>query len=113
MQKNGVSDVSLVNGRLHWKIKKNPGGDFFYGPFDVYLSRDNKGPNNRSVTVDRAYLYTEPVGEKKSKSYIIKGDVVELLSISDNLKFWKIRYNAKDGRDMERWIECSAVDACP
>ncbi|EDT03235.1 hypothetical protein BamIOP4010DRAFT_3233 [Burkholderia ambifaria IOP40-10] len=113
VQKNGVSDISLNNGELHWKVRKNPDGDFFYGPLDVYLTKDSKAPNNRQVTANRAHLYAEPVSKNRSKSYIIKGDVVELLNISDDLKFWRVRYTAKDGRIIERWIECGTVNACP
>lgn len=111
--KNGVSDISLNNGELHWKVTKNPDGDFFYGPFDVYLTKDSKASKNRQVTANRAYLYAEPFSKNKSKSYVIKGDVVELLNISDDLKFWRVRYTAKDGRIIERWIECGTVNACP
>jgi hypothetical protein len=27
--KNGISDISLHNGKLRWKVTKNPDGDFF------------------------------------------------------------------------------------
>ncbi|CAG9236006.1 hypothetical protein BGLA2_700043 [Burkholderia gladioli] len=111
--KNGTSDISINNGKLHWKVTKNPDGDFFYGPFDVYLTRDSKASGLRQVTASRAYLYAEPSIKDKSKSYIIKGDAVELLKISDDLKFWMIRYTAKDGKSIERWIECGTVNACP
>ncbi|WP_186110276.1 hypothetical protein [Burkholderia gladioli] len=111
--KNGTSDISINKGELHWKVTKNPGGDFFYGPFDVYLTRDSKASGLRQVTASRAYLYAEPTKKDKLKSYIIKGDAVELLKISDDLKFWMIRYTAKDGKSIERWIECGTVNACP
>ncbi|WP_186259252.1 hypothetical protein [Burkholderia gladioli] len=111
--KNGTSDISINKGDLHWKVTRNPDGDFFYGPFDVYLTRDSKASGLRQVTASRAYLYTEPTREDKSKSYIIKGDAVELLKISDDLKFWMVRYTAKDGKSIERWIECGTVNACP
>lgn len=111
--KNGTSDISLHNGELHWKVIKNPDGNFFYGPLDVHLTRDSKASENRQVTANRAYLYAEPANEDKTKSYIIKGDVVELLKISDDLKFWRVRYTAIDGKIIERWIECGTVNACP
>lgn len=111
--KNGISDISINNRELHWKVTRNPDGDFFYGPLDVYLTRDSKASDNRQVTANRAYLYAEPTSKGKTKSYIIKGDMVELLKIADNLKFWRVRYTAKDGRIIERWIECGTVNACP
>ncbi|WP_186079047.1 hypothetical protein [Burkholderia gladioli] len=111
--KNGTSDISLNNEELHWKVTKNPEGDFFYGPLDAYLTRDRKSSDNRQVTANRAYLYAKPAIEEKTKSYITKGDAVELLKISDDLKFWRIRYTAKNGKIIERWIECNTVNACP
>ncbi|PRE06866.1 hypothetical protein [Burkholderia multivorans] len=111
--KDGVADVSLSNGELHWKVVKNPDGDFFYGPFDVFLVRNEKPSRNKSVVSNRAYLYNGPTSKSKSKAYLIKGDEVELLNISDNLKFWRIRYTTTDGRTIERWIECGTVNACP
>ncbi|MGV0133681.1 hypothetical protein [Burkholderia gladioli] len=111
--KNGTSDISINKGELHWKVTKNPDGDFFYGPLDVYLTRDSKASGLKQVTASRAYLYAEPASKGKSKSYIIKGDTIELLKISDDLKFWMVRYTAKDGKNIERWIECGTVNACP
>ncbi|WP_124084050.1 hypothetical protein [Burkholderia gladioli] len=111
--KNGTADISINKGELHWKVTRNPDGDFFYGPFDVYLTRDSKASGLRQVTASRAYLYAEPASKGKSKSYIIKGDTIELLKISDDLKFWMVRYTAKDGKSIERWIECGTVNACP
>ncbi|WP_186054508.1 hypothetical protein [Burkholderia gladioli] len=111
--KNGTSDISLNNEELHWKVTKNPEGDFFYGPLDAHLTRDRKSSDNRQVTANRAHLYAKPAIEEKTKSYIIKGDAVELLKISDDLNFWRIRYTAKNGKIIERWIECNTVNACP
>ncbi|MBJ9940918.1 hypothetical protein I7819_13595 [Burkholderia multivorans] len=111
--RNGIADISLNNSELHWKVVKNPDGDFFYGPFDVFLTKSERASKNKMVVTNRAYLYSGPAIKNKSKAYLIKGDEVELLNISDNLKFWKIRYTAKDGRTIERWLECGAVNACP
>jgi hypothetical protein len=111
--KNGIAEISLSDGKLFWKIEKYPDGDSFYGPDNVMLGRDKGGVRNKYVVIDRAYLYTDPKDTAATRAYLVKNDRVELLSISDNLKYWKIRYTQENGHMIERWVACDAVNSCP
>jgi hypothetical protein len=111
--KNGVADISINDGKLTWKVVKLPKGGFFYGPLNVVLTKDNGNTRSRRVIVERAYLFRDPTGATPPKSYLIEGDKVELVKLSDNLKFWKVKYALTNGQVIERWIDCEAIDSCP
>jgi hypothetical protein len=67
----------------------------------------------REVIVDKTYLYESPSQPSNSSTYIVKGDYVKPLRVSDNFKFWKIQYREKSGELIERWIDCNAINFCP
>ncbi|MEM5298755.1 hypothetical protein VSR82_31075 [Burkholderia sp. JPY481] len=83
--------MTSFDGQLTWKIKKNPLGDFFYGPYSVTLNRTqiNTHQGQRQVVVDKAYLYFTP-STTTVKRYLIKGGYVKMIATSDDLKFWKV-----------------------
>ncbi|SAL10267.1 hypothetical protein AWB71_00155 [Caballeronia peredens] len=112
--KAGLAYLNRYDNILTWKVIKNPIGDFFYGPYSVTLKRkqSNMYQGERQVVVDKAYLYPAPA-ETTAKSYLVKGDFVKLISISDDLKFWRILYSVKNGSQIERWINCEAINFCP
>ncbi|WP_429584998.1 hypothetical protein [Paraburkholderia youngii] len=112
--KGGVADLASFDGLLTWKVRKNPIGDFFYGPYSVTLNRKkiDAHQGQRQVVVEKAYLYPTP-SATTVKSYLIKGDYVRLIAVSDDFKFWKIVYSGKNGIAIERWIDCHAIDSCP
>lgn len=112
--KDGLADLVSYDDALTWKVANNPKGDFFYGPYSVTLTRKQAEAHQgeRKVVVDKAYLYPTP-SETKVKTYVVKGEYVKLISISDDLKFWKISYSEKKGVTIERWIDCRAISSCP
>ncbi|WP_322011706.1 hypothetical protein [Paraburkholderia sp. J12] len=112
--KDGLADLSNYNNTLKWKVTKNPKGDFFYGPYSVTLIRKQVDAHQgeRQVVVDKAFLYPAP-SETNVKTYVVKGQYVKLISISDDFKFWKISYSEKNGLTIERWIDCHAINSCP
>ena len=112
--KDGWADLASSGNELTWKVTKNPKGDFFYGPYSVTLTRKQTDVHQgeRQVIVDKAYLYPTP-SETKVRTYIVKGEYVKLISVSDDLKFWKISYSGKNGVSIERWIDCHAINSCP
>jgi hypothetical protein len=112
--KDGVADLSYSDDTLTWKVTSNPVGEFFYGPYVAKLSRKqpDRHENQRRVVVDKAYLYASPI-KTKVETYAVKGSFVKLLNLSDDLKFWKISYSSKNGTQIERWIDCHAIDFCP
>ncbi|HEY2020272.1 hypothetical protein [Paraburkholderia sp.] len=112
--KDGFADLASYDDALIWKVTKNPKGDFFYGPYAVTLTRKqaNAHQGERQVVVGRAYLYPTP-SETKVKTYVVKGEYVKLIGISDDLKFWKISYSEKNGVTIDRWIDCHTINSCP
>ncbi|WP_156967217.1 hypothetical protein [Paraburkholderia ferrariae] len=112
--KDGFADLTSYNDTLTWRVAQNPKGDFFYGPYSVTLTRKEADARQgeRQVVVDKAFLYPTP-SETKVKTYIVKGEYVRLVNISDDMKFWKISYSEKNGVTIERWIDCRAINFCP
>lgn len=112
--KDGVVDLVSHGDTLSWEITKKPIGDFFYGPYSVTLTRKQSDVHQgeRQVVVGKAYLYPMP-SATEVKTYIVKGEYVKLISISDDLRFWKISYFEKNGITIERWIDCRAINSCP
>lgn len=114
--KNGVAKLSRVGDDLIWRVTKDPDGDFFYGPYKAELKKApvNHHSDERQVVVNKAYLYNSPlISSATNDTYLIKGDHVELLRISDDLKFWRVRYIRSHRAAIERWIDCGAIDFCP
>ncbi|VVN45851.1 hypothetical protein [Pseudomonas fluorescens] len=65
----------------------------------------------KSVISEKAYLYRSPLLSDKTASYLIRGDVVSVLSNTNN-SFVKFRYTQKNGAVIEKWIRCEDVDSC-
>ncbi|WP_322032670.1 hypothetical protein [Paraburkholderia sp. J76] len=112
--KDGLADITSNGDKLMWRVTKNPKGDFFYGPYSATLTRKHIDAHQgeHQVIADKAYLYPTP-SEAKVNMYIVKGEYVKLINISDNMKFWKVSYSKKNGVTIERWIDCRAIDFCP
>jgi len=112
--KDGFADLASHHDTLTWKVTQNPKGDFFYGPYSVTLTRKQADvrQGERKVVADKAFLYPTS-SETKVKTYVVKGEYVKLITISDDLKFWKISYSERNGVTIERWIDCRAINFCP
>jgi len=113
--KDGIAELTLAGTTLSWKVVSEPTGGFFYGPYKLKLTKSlqNVPRGERVVVVDRAYLYASPATILEANTYIIKGDRVKLLALSDDRKFWKVSYTGKNGKVLLRWINCTAIDFCP
>ncbi len=71
-------------------------------------NQDNYSPATLSIA-EKTYLYSKPVEDGKTKAYLIKGDKVEMLDVSEYPYQWyKIRYKGK--KTLVRWIKTNAVD---
>ena len=112
--KDGLAVLSRVGSDMAWRVKQNPSGDFFYGPYKVELERvsSDMHTGERQVVTTKAYLYDSPSTSPAVKTYVVKGDYVKLLVISEDLKFWKVQYVRSDRVVIERWIDCNAIDFC-
>jgi len=113
--KGGVAELATTDNILTWRVTKNPSGDFFYGPFKVELKKapDDKYRGERQVVIDKAYLYGQPSISPTTKTYVVKGDYVKLIRVSDDFKFWQVQYLSNNGGVIERWIDCNAIASCP
>jgi hypothetical protein len=112
--KAGVAVLSRNRDMLTWKVTRNPTGGPFYGPSFATLSKKqfDDHQDEREVVLDKAYLYPGPA-ETKVKIYLVKGDYVRLIDISSDLKFWNVSYIQKNGTEINRWIDCRAINFCP
>jgi hypothetical protein len=113
--KDGVAELAATGSDLTWQVTKNPSGDFFYGPYKVELKKtpEDKHRGERRVVIDKAYLYGQPFASPATKIYVVKGDYVKLIKISDDFKFWQVQYVSSNGVAIERWIDCNAIASCP
>ncbi|MPQ84275.1 hypothetical protein F0170_09930 [Pseudomonas sp. MAFF 730085] len=59
------------------------------------------------INVEKAFLYSDPSESARIKSYLVKGDEVNLLEYKSG--FLKISYNMKSGKALIRWIELSSI----
>jgi hypothetical protein len=115
--KNGFAELSLADDNsLTWNIVTHPQGDGYYGPnriiFKKTVSQAATHVDERLVVVNKAYLYNEPSALRRSTAYVIKGDYVKPVSVSPDLRFWKVKFVAKSGRSIEKWIDCQDIDFC-
>ncbi|WP_051980374.1 hypothetical protein [Burkholderia sp. 9120] len=113
--KDGVAELATPGSDLNWRVTQNPRGDFFYGPYKVKLKRTptDEHRGERQVVTAKAYLYDQPSPLPATKTYVVKGDYVKLLSVSDDFKFWKVECVSGNGVVIERWIDCNAIESCP
>ncbi|WP_144240788.1 hypothetical protein [Dyella japonica] len=113
--KDGIAELTLINDRLLWDVKKEPQGDFFYGPFKAELKAEQKDlhTGERVIVLDKTHLYRMPKRSVELKDTIVKGQYVKPVAISDDLKFWKVQYVRDDGQPFEGWVACKAIDFCP
>lgn len=72
----------------------------------------NKEINFENVyqVISKSYFYDKPNLDSKINMYLIKGDYVELTQKKDN--FYKATYTTKKNKVIEKWLHCSAIDAC-
>ncbi|SCC23340.1 hypothetical protein [Gilliamella intestini] len=60
--------------------------------------------------VIKSYLFNKPNVNEKTKMYLVKGDVVNLLKM--NNEFYYIEYITPKNKTIKKWLHCSAIDAC-
>ncbi|WGS51550.1 hypothetical protein LFL96_08645 [Paraburkholderia sp. D15] len=113
--KDGVAELATTDDELNWRVIQNPRGDFFYGPYKVKLQKEptDEHRGERQVKAAKAYLYDQPSTLPVARTYVVKGDYVKLLRVSDDLKFWRVEYVSNSGAVIERWIDCRAIAFCP
>jgi hypothetical protein len=57
------------------------------------------------IIADKAILFKKPNINMKSKSYLVKNDVVTLIGMSDDGGFYKVNYKTTSGKNIVSWIE--------
>jgi hypothetical protein len=118
----GVATISRVGDKLLWKVVKNPVGEGFYGPEQAELSmlqptdagvggNDGSGENIK-ITSDKAYLFSGPSEQLKTKAYLVKGDEVKVVGRSDDKNYIHVNYLSKKVGVLDRWIRCENANLC-
>ncbi|WP_458369022.1 hypothetical protein [Pseudomonas mandelii] len=59
------------------------------------------------ISVEKAFLYSDAAENSKTKSYLIKGDVVKVAEYKSG--FLKASYKMKNGKYLIRWVSLSSV----
>lgn len=67
-----------------------------------YLARK---PLGGVVSIQKTFLYSKPDEQKKTKAYLIKGDLFTLIDMSDDGSFYQISYKTSVGKSLSYWIK--------
>jgi hypothetical protein len=67
---------------------------------------------NKTIVSSKAYLFDAPLPSSIEKSYLIKGDVVNLIRESSDGQYWLMDYVSAHGIKTEKWIRCEDVNYC-
>lgn len=111
----GIAKITVGDGELIWDVVTLPKGGDYYGPLHVKMKKDASAETRvgeRVVVANKAFLYDVPSRLHKTRDYLVKGDCIKLLSISPDLKFWKIEATLSNKRRVVKWIECADIDLC-
>lgn len=63
------------------------------------------------VSSEKTYLYNSPSSLDVTRSYLIRGDIIKVLSSSNNF-FIKVGYQQKSGKLIEKWVRCEDIESC-
>ncbi len=66
-------------------------------------------PLKGQVSVDKATLFINPTINIKAKAYLIKGDSVELLDMSNDGNYYKVEYKTATDKDLVYWISSEDI----
>jgi len=103
--KNGEATLYFSGKQLNWRVDKDPMGGHFYGPYIAALQKcDKEVPVLGTIRSSKEYLRANPSRSSSTKGYLVKGDIVSLLTVSDNADFFKVRYDKGNGKSVEGWI---------
>lgn len=66
-----------------------------------------------TVISSRAYLYAEAEQSSVTKAFVIEGESVLVNESRFSRGFVLSKYRQKNGNNLERWVRCEDVNACP
>lgn len=95
------------SGRVEIMDEKNPGGKLELNKAVPEEFDDNKCSTYPAISVTRPKSYFYDSLHKVKKSYLVKGDKVNLLSVSADGKWCKARYINKKNKSTESIMLCS------
>jgi hypothetical protein len=79
-----------------------------------YLDREQAAvapKEDRTVTSDKAPLFSAPDLAATSRMYLVKGDKVEVVDDSKSANGWcRVRYVTKTGKTIEKWVQERDLD---
>ncbi|WP_459175673.1 hypothetical protein [Ewingella americana] len=88
-----VKRTFFFNGKENDTVLLSDGNDF-----------TERTPLKGQVSVGRATLFNDANINMKTKAYLIKGDAIELLDMSKDGGFYKIKYKSATGKELVYWI---------
>ena len=98
---NDISDDPVL---LH-AIKKIIG-------FDSLAPKNNLAFTEKTIVSNKAYFSDFPTSPSKRTPYLVKGDVVSLITQSADNEYWLVSYVSPRGRKTENWLRCEDIDYC-
>ena len=115
--KDGIAEIFINDeNSLTWKVIRPPKEGEYYGPNRMIArkveSEKNTHIGEKLVVANKAYLYNEPSVLNHGRVFVVKGDYVKLIKISADLRFWEVEFAAKNGKVIEKWIDCQDIDFC-
>lgn len=63
------------------------------------------------VSSEKTYLYNSPSSLDVTRAYLVRGDIIKVLSSSNNF-FIKVGYQQKGGKLIEKWVRCEDIESC-
>lgn len=83
--KNGVAKIKFSDSNMQWNIQRFPQGGEYSIPQKSLLTLDNVERNTLTIITSKSFIFKEPNYSQKTKSYLIKGDkVVVITETQDN-----------------------------
>ncbi|WP_152036647.1 hypothetical protein [Burkholderia pyrrocinia] len=111
----GLAKITTDGDWLIWDVIKTPEGGDYYGPLRAKMHKDSSVESHsgeKEVVKNKAFLYDTPSHSLAAHVYVVKGDRVKLLSVSPDLRFWKIEFISRNKRHYIKWIDCRDIDFC-
>jgi hypothetical protein len=72
-----------------------------------------RSPIKAIVETEKAWLYSDHLDSKRTKMYLIQGDVVRLIDFADSNGLWYfMKYTSKTRGEILGWVKCQDLSVC-
>lgn len=69
----------------------------------------NKLETPSSINTSKSYLYSSPDGNSITKAYLVAGDKVKFIQLSQNKKWVKVGYVSPKGKPLVKWVKSEDI----